>query len=127
MMKTQETDTYLSSKPHGIPTVCKYNSLLTILKPPTTIFTIQLKSQMNSINNGTIFTIHILTQDMPLPEVFYLHPEKTGLFHNSKESNITMQLTLIDSLSTSDQVIQPNSYQSMVTSIHQNYTLTMDH
>lgn len=107
--------------------VCKYNSLLMILKPPTTIFTIQLKSQMTSINNGTMFTIHILTQDMPLPEVSNLHPEKTGLFHNSKESNITMQLTLIDSLSSSDQVIQPNSYQSMVTSIHQNYTLTKDH
>jgi len=61
MMQTQEIDPYLSSNTHGIPMVCKYNSLLMILNLATTIFTIQLKSQMNSINNGTMFISHILT------------------------------------------------------------------
>jgi hypothetical protein len=88
MMQTQEIDAYLSSNTHGIPMVCKYNSLLMILKLPTIIFTIQLKSQMTSINNGTMFISHILMQISPLPEVSNQHPQKTGSFHNSQEPNI---------------------------------------
>jgi len=93
LVTMQEIDYYLSSNTHGTPTVCKYNSLLMILKLLTTIFMIQLKSQMNSINNGTMFTSHTLMQITPPQEESYLPLLKTGSCHHSQESNTITQLT----------------------------------
>jgi hypothetical protein len=78
MMKTPEIENYQSSNTHGLPMVCKYNLLPTILKLPTTMFTIQLKSQMHSINNGTMFTIHTLMLISLPPEELKPHLKKIG-------------------------------------------------
>jgi hypothetical protein len=73
-----------------------------------------------------MFTIHTLMLISLPPEELKPHLKKIGSWPNSLVSNIIAQVTWQDSHSSSDQVTLTNSYQSMVTSILQDYMLTKD-
>lgn len=108
-VKPPEIDTCLSSKLHGIPMVCKYNSLPMILKLKTTTCTQLLKSMMNTTKYGTMSTSLTLTKNLLPQEDFYLLMELIGKFQTLTELSITPPVKLHHYNSSSDQVTHLNS------------------